>query len=438
MALVAWLSVAALAWAASPALASTVVRGLSLSASGDEAALSVDLSRATNYRLFSLAHPHRIVIDLSHTRLPPSARLPRSEGVVEAIRAGARPRDGLRLVLQLTAALPASAHWTFPGHGTTPRLVVLLGRSPAALASPEATDPTSRGSISPSNAFDPGPVSARAGFGVPQPVIAAHAPLGSDRDVIIAVDAGHGGQDPGAIGHNGTEEKTVTLAIARALAARIDAEPGMRAVLTRNRDVFLPLRERMRRARAARADLFVSIHADSVRDEAVSGSSVYVLSEHGATDEAARWLAERENAADELGGVPLADKGSTLASVLLDLSQSANISASMTAAQGVLAALERVQQVRTVRVQQAGFVVLKSPDTPSMLVETAYISNPRDERRLRMPSEQRELADAIFNGLLAYFEQHPPTGTHLARERADGVSVVLAGTASAPPSSIPP
>jgi N-acetylmuramoyl-L-alanine amidase len=269
------------------------------------------------------------------------------------------------------------------------------------------------------------------------PVRAAHAPVNSDRDVVIAVDPGHGGQDSGAIGRGGIEEKNVVLAIGIALADRIDAEPGMRAVLTRDRDEFLPLRERMRRARLAKADLFVSIHADSIHDNHISGSSVYVLSERGATDEAARWLAERENASDLMGGVSLADKDERLASVLLDLSQSANISASMTAAQRVLAALRRVGEVRKPQVQQAGFVVLKAPDVPSMLIETAYISNPADERRLRTASEQLKLADAIFSGLRAYFEEYPPPGTRFARERGPGASTaVLAGASAAPAASI--
>ncbi len=406
-----------------PARAGTEVRAVRLSVSGNAAELGVDLSRATSYKLFTLAHPHRVVIDLRHATLLHSAHLPRAAGVVAGVRAGSRPQGGLRLVIELTAALPVSAHWTFPGHGTVPRLAVAIGRPGPAQANADDVDAVSGG---------------LAASPRPQPVVAAHAPLGSNRDVIIAVDAGHGGQDPGATGRDGTEEKTVTLAIARALASRIDAEPGMRAVLTRDRDVFLPLRERLRRAREAQADLFVSVHADSVRDEAVSGASVYILSEHGATDEAARWLADRENAADRLGGVSLADKGSRLASVLLDLVQTESISASMTAAQGVLTALERVGQVRKTSVQQAGFVVLKSPAIPSMLVETAYISNSVDERRLRSPSEQKQLAGAIFVGLRSYFEQHPPTGSRFARERADGVGPVLAGTAGAPGPSIVP
>ncbi len=427
-------ALAALLFAAVPALAGTQVRAVNLAISGNSAELGIDLSRATSYSLFTLAHPRRVVIDLRHAKLLRSARLPRAAGVIAGIRAGPRPQGGLRLVLQLTRALPVSAHWTFPGHGAAPRLAVAIGRPGAGGAIAASVGPASVGRATGGHASD-GPA---ASLPQPQPVAAAHAPLDSNRDVIIAIDAGHGGQDPGAIGRDGTEEKNVTLAIARALARRIDEEPGMRAVLTRNRDVFLPLRERLRRAREAHADMFVSVHADSVRDEGVSGASVYVLSEHGATDEAARWLAERENAADRLGGVSLADKGSTLASVLLDLAQSASISASMTAAQGVLAALERVGQVRKSSVQQAGFVVLKSPDIPSMLIETAYISNPVDARRLRAPSEQQQLAGAIFIGLRSYFEQHPPTGTRFARERAEGTGPVLAGTAGAPATSIAP
>jgi N-acetylmuramoyl-L-alanine amidase len=253
-----------------------------------------------------------------------------------------------------------------------------------------------------------------------------HAPADSDRDVIVAVDAGHGGQDPGATGRNGTREKDVVLAIARALASRINSEPGMRAVLTRPNDQFFTLRERILRARAVKADLFVSVHADSIRNRAVSGASVYVLSERGATDESARWLAERENAADLMGGVSLTDKDNTLASVLLDLSQSANISASMVAAEGVISALDRVGEVRKPQVQQAGFVVLKSPDIPSMLVETAYISNPAEEKRLKSSSQQDKLANAIFTGLRGYFANNPPPGTRFASVRRATVAGVIA------------
>ena len=258
-------------------------------------------------------------------------------------------------------------------------------------------------------------------------VQAAHAPRESGRDVVIAVDAGHGGEDPGATGHAGVHEKDVVLAIAAALARRINSEPGMRAILTRDRDEFLTLRERIRRARTAHADLFVSVHADSIANSAVSGSSVYVLSERGATNEAARWLAERENAADLKGGVSLADKDRRLASVLMDLSQSANISASMSAAQSVIGALQGVGLVRKPQVQQAQFVVLKSPDIPSMLVETAYISNPAEERRLRKTAQQAALAAAIFTGLRSYFAGNPPAGTHFALARGAHPPTQVAG-----------
>jgi N-acetylmuramoyl-L-alanine amidase len=267
----------------------------------------------------------------------------------------------------------------------------------------------------------------------PKIIRAAHAPTESGRDIVVAVDAGHGGQDPGAIGHGGTREKDVVLAIARALAERINGEPGMRAVLTRDRDEFLILRDRIGRARIAKADMFVSIHADSIANRDVSGASVYVLSEHGASNEAARWLADRENASDLMGGVKLDDKDKQLASVLLDLSQSANISASMTAAQRVIGSLDAVGQVRKAQVQQAGFVVLKSPDIPSMLVETAYISNPDEEVALRNTRHQAALADAVFNGLRTYFEANPPSGTRFAQQirHATVASVLTAPDAAA-------
>jgi N-acetylmuramoyl-L-alanine amidase len=248
----------------------------------------------------------------------------------------------------------------------------------------------------------------------PPSLPADRTPTRPVRDLVIAVDAGHGGDDPGASGRDGTHEKDVTLAVARVLARRINAEPGMRAVLTRATDVFVPLRERIRLARVAQADLFVSVHADAVLDRTVSGSSVYVLSQRGATNEAAKWLADRENAADLVGGVSLDDKDNVLASVLLDLSQSAAMSASMNAAGKVLDELNRIGEVRKERVQQAGFVVLKSPDIPSMLIESAYITNPSEERRLRDPHFQLELADAILAGLRNYFHDNPPPGTRLA------------------------
>jgi N-acetylmuramoyl-L-alanine amidase len=263
------------------------------------------------------------------------------------------------------------------------------------------------------------PVAAAVGAG-PRAVRAVHAPGEGDRDVIIAVDAGHGGVDPGAIGHGGTREKDVTLAIARALAERLDAEPGMRAVLTRDRDEFLELRERIARARAAHADMFVSVHADSIADRSVSGASVYVLSVHGASSEAARMLADRENSADLMGGIPV--DNSPLSAVLIDATQSEIIGVSAGAAERVVTALEGVGEIRKPQVQRAGFVVLKSPAIPSMLVETAYISNPTEERRLRSPEQQKRLADAIAGGVRSYFLQNPPDGTRIKQQRRMAVA----------------
>lgn len=238
------------------------------------------------------------------------------------------------------------------------------------------------------------------------------------RELIVAIDAGHGGKDVGARGPSGTHEKDVVLAIARKLAELVDKEPGMRPVLVRDGDYFIRLRDRMTKARKQRADLFVSVHADAFSDHRARGSSVFVVSERGASSEMARILAAQENAADLVGGVKLNDKDELLKSVLLDLSQSASIEASMNVADNVLSELKQVGRVHKTRVQQAGFMVLKSPDVPSILVETAFISNPEEERMLRDSRHQQRLAYAILKGIRAYFRDNPPPGTVIAA--ADG------------------
>ena len=358
----------------------------------------LELNQTAQQKIFTLDNPARVVIDLAATTL--AGQLPLGEGVVKNLRAGKRDNGDLRIVLDVTQAVQLQTSWLAAEGSNGPRLVLDLtnGVTSQPVAAPiVATDVR---------------LAAQA-----QPV-AVKSVSDQAQDLIIAVDAGHGGQDPGAIGKHGVKEKNVTLAIAKLLKERIDAEPGMRAVLTRDSDVFVPLRERINRARQMQANMFISIHADSVASGAASGSSVYTLSFKGATNEAARFLADRENAADLVGGVSLDDKSGVLASVLLDLTQGASMSASMEAASRVLQQLDRIGSTHHSQVQQAGFVVLKSPDIPSMLVETAFISNPTEEARLNDPSHQGRIADAVFSGVRDYFYTNAPPGTRVAQLRA--------------------
>ena len=229
----------------------------------------------------------------------------------------------------------------------------------------------------------------------------------SRRPIIVALDPGHGGEDPGAIGRRGTREKNVTLAIARKIRVLIDREPGMRTMLTRDDDYFVPLNVRVEKARRVRADLFVSIHADAFTTPTARGSSVFALSEHGATSSAARWLAQRENEADLIGGVNLDNRDPILAKTLLDLSQTAQISDSLRVGRSVLDGIGTINPLHKGSVEQAGFAVLKAPDIPSILVETAFISNPDEELKLRSDRHQQQFAVSIVGGIKHYFAQNP-------------------------------
>jgi N-acetylmuramoyl-L-alanine amidase len=389
-----WLLLLATFLGASGHLSAAEVRGVRVAATENGTRIVLDLSAPVAHKAFLLEDPRRLVVDLPHSSL--RAKLPPGEGQVSAIRSGKLPHSGIRLVFDVDGPVNFQASTAAPAGDAGNRLVLDIAAPGAKIAATPAV-----------------PVA-------PVAIRPAHAPLESGRDIVIAVDAGHGGVDPGASGRRGTREKNVVLEVAKALAARINEEPGMKAVLTRDGDYFITLPERTRRARRAKADLFVSIHADAIANPDVSGSSVYVLSDRGATSEAARWLAERENAADLMGGVKLDDKDPTLANVLMDLSQTASISASMVAADNVLKSLDRVGEVRKPRVQQAGFVVLKSPDIPSMLVETAFISNREDEQKLSTPLHRTKLANAIFAGIVQYFEGNAPDGTRLAAARRTG------------------
>jgi N-acetylmuramoyl-L-alanine amidase len=380
-----------------PALA-VDVRGVRLWAGPDSTRVVVDLSAGAQHSIAVLHNPERVVLDVHGGRLGKGARTAAGAGAVKQVRMSPGPSGSLRLVIDLTHPIKAKSFLTAPNAQYGYRLVIDLGGTTVAHAD--------------------------------KPIKVKHAPTDA-RDLIIAIDAGHGGEDPGAIGKNGTREKDVVLAIARELAVRINAEPGMKSMLTRSGDYFVPLRDRMRRARAQQADLFVSIHADSIRDRSIDGSSVYILSQRGATDEASRWLAERENASDLIGGVSLDDKDDVLASVLLDLSQSASLNASQVAAERVLRQLTQAGEVRKHEVQQARFMVLKSPDIPSMLVETAYISNPQEELRLRTQTQQARLAAAIHQGVRDYFYANPPMGTRIAQIASGSGARPVIATASA-------
>jgi N-acetylmuramoyl-L-alanine amidase len=375
-----------------------LVKDVRLWAGPDSTRVVFDLSGPTNHSLLTLQDPARVVIDLTDAKLGNAdLQLPEGRGFAKQLRVGAQGINDLRVVIDLSGAATPRAFTVEPNGPYGHRLVVDLA---------------------------PGVVSAPL-----TPVKSASTEEG--RDIVIAIDAGHGGQDPGSIGKRGTFEKHVTLQIARQLKAVIDREPGMRAELTRDGDYFLPHRERMQRARRKQADMFISIHADSFHDRSVRGSSVYTLSARGASDESARVLADRENAADLVGGVSLDDKDAVLASVLLDLSQSASMSASIDAAGKVMSELVALGNTTNRGVKHAGFLVLKSPDIPSLLVETAFISNPGEESRLLDSKHQSRLAQAIHAGVRTYFWDNPPPGTRFAQQRSkqDGSTVIASAGA---------
>jgi N-acetylmuramoyl-L-alanine amidase len=340
----------------------------------------LDLSGPAQYNIFTLRGPDRLVVDLEDSTASDSLdELPESSGTLSGVRTGRRADGALRVVLDLNEPVRSRSFAAGPNATHGDRLVIDLLRQGKLTTVRRASE-----------RYDEG------------------------RDVVIAIDPGHGGRDPGAIGHARTFEKDVALAIGQHLAARIDEEPGMRAVLVRDGDYYVDHRDRMDVARRNNADLFVSIHADAVNDRRANGASVYVLSLDGASDEAARLLAKRENASGLIGGVSLADKDDLLASVLLDLSQNAALSASLMIGERVLDELDKIGDMHRRNVQQAGFLVLKSPDVPSILVEAAFISNPAEEKKLRSSAHRGQVASAILAGIRTYFYLHPPPDTQIA------------------------
>ena len=362
----------------------------------DHTRLVFDTTAPAAHKVFALKKPDRLVIDMADSRLADGFKADSSlkDKHLAGMRHAVKPDGNLRVVLDLNQAVRPKTFVLKPNAGYGHRLVVDLY-----------------------------PVEATR-----KPRVAkSTTDIKRARDVVIAIDAGHGGDDPGASGSlHRTKEKKVTLEIARRLKRLIDAQPGMRAELTRTGDYFIGLRKRMGLARKHRADLFVSIHADAFRDKRVHGSSVYVLSHKGASSEAARWLAEKENASDLVGGVNVGGKDPMLASVLLSLSQAATQHSSLSAANKIYKQLRGVGKTHGRKVQQARFVVLKSPDIPSILVETGFISNPNEERRLRNPDHQERLAKAIMRGLKEFFTEAPPPGTLLAERKNVPVKHVIA------------
>jgi len=351
----------------------------------DNTRLVFDISSPLDHHLFALDGPDRLVLDLKQAGFKGSVPPVASDDLfISNIRTGVREGSDLRVVLDLKRKIRYKSFLLPPNDQYGHRLVV--------------------------------DITAREDGAAPRVVLSDDVATDRPRDVVIAIDAGHGGDDTGAIGAKGTYEKVVTLSVARRLKKLVDAEPGMKGELVRSGDYYIGLRKRMDIARQKKADFFVSIHADSFKDPRARGSSVYVLSRSGASSEAALWLAEKENASDLVGGVSLDDKDEVLASVLLDLSQTATMQASHDAARNVLKNLGNVGQLHASKVQNARFMVLKSPDIPSMLVETAFISNPNEEKKLLSASHQDKLAQAILDGVKRYFRQSPPPGTLMAME----------------------
>lgn len=405
------------------------VQSLRLWPAPDNTRAVFDLSAPVEYDIFSLDNPPRVVVELKGVSVDKSLAQPGpNHALLRKIRHARLPDgSGTRVVFDVSRKVTVSSSLLKPNERYGHRLLVELAEQsigvpqrvlstppmPAAppVAKPQPAPPAAPVTLA--SLEPPKSVKPDASPSAKVDVVRTHR----SRDIIVAVDAGHGGEDPGAIGSHGTQEKEVTLAIARRLVDEINGIAGMRAVLTRDGDYFIPLRKRIEKAREHHADMFVSVHADAYRDPKVAGSSVYVLSSRGASSEAARWLADRENASDHIGGVTWNDKDGMLKSVLLDLSQTASMEASHAVADEVLDRLDRVGNVRKQKVQHAGFVVLKSPDIPSILVETAYLTNPAEEKKLRTAEHQKRLARAIASGIRQFFESSPPPGTLMAEQR---------------------
>ncbi|MFV9655114.1 N-acetylmuramoyl-L-alanine amidase [Pseudomonas sp. NY15366] len=400
-----------LAALAAEALAASDVRSVRLWRAPDNTRLVFDLSGPVQHSVFTLAAPDRIVIDVTGAKLATSLdQLSLANTPITGVRSAQRSAEELRVVIDLSAPVSPKSFTLAPNQQYGHRLVVDLfdqGSAPPAAQTPSVAASAPPVPVTPTQ---------------PPPKLTP-VPNGK-RDIVVAIDAGHGGEDPGALSPvKGQYEKNVTLAIARELQRQINAEKGFRGELVRTGDYFIPLRKRTEIARKKGADLFVSIHADAAPRSSAFGASVYALSERGATSETARWLADAENQSDLIGGagnVSLDDKDKMLAGVLLDLSMTASLSSSLNVGQKVLSNMGNITPLHKRRVEQAGFMVLKSPDIPSILVETGFISNPNEAKKLHTASHQQALARSITTGVKQFFHENPPPGTYVAWLRDEG------------------
>ncbi|VVQ05057.1 N-acetylmuramoyl-L-alanine amidase AmiC [Pseudomonas fluorescens] len=386
------LILASAAFALPFSVSATQIRQARLWRSEDKVRLVFDLSGPVSYKTFTLSAPERLIIDVSGASLGGDfSQLALNDTVIRGIRSGPLGQGDTRIVLDLSSPVLLNSFLLAPQDGQSHRLVLDLVSANSIQIAPKVPRET--------------------------PQTSAHP----KRDIIVVVDPGHGGKDPGAVGAKGEREKDVVLSIAQLLAKRLKKEKGFDVKLVRNDDFFVPLRKRVAIARQHKADIFISVHADAAPRLTASGASVYCLSEGGATSATARFMAQRENGADLLGATSLLnlkDKDPMLAGVILDMSMNATIAASLQLGSTVLGSLADITTLHQKRVEQAGFAVLKSPDVPSILVETGFISNARDSQRLVTARHQQAVADGLFKGLQRYFEKNPPVDSYLAWQQA--------------------
>ncbi len=404
---------------------SATVNGVRVWRAPDHTRIVLDLDAPVQHSLTLAGNPDRIILDVPNSKLSGDlSKLPLADTPVMVIRSYVHNKTDLRLVLDLKAKVAPNSFSLKANAGMHDRLVLDLYDevAPAVTATLPATPVTT---VPASNnkpvALQPVAKPAPSTTTAAQPAV--RADLSGKRFIVIAVDAGHGGEDPGAMGPNRIREKEVTLAIAKELVAAINAQPGFAGKLTRTGDYFIPLKKRRDLARNMKADLFVSIHADAFTKASARGASVFALSQNGATSETARFLAQRENESDLIGGVgdiSLGDKDQVLAGVLVDLSMTATLNSSLQVGHHVLNSMGGIAHLHKRHVEQAGFLVLKSPDVPSILVETGFISNPQEARKLATPVYRKQMAQSVFKGIKQHFYQHPPSGTYVAAQLESG------------------